>query len=226
MSVLSIRGLIAATALAFGASAGVAAPVSAVDVAKAPAIYGSNYWNAGFRFTANTDLDVVALGNYDYQQNGFLFGSNLPGRAEIGLFDLTGNLLASATINGAEGYLVGAFRYLDLLSPVRLSAASDYVIATWSNDPRFYFKSDWQAHLGGSLGVTVDDRIALKGDLDSGRGTGLAFPTISRTDALANIGPNMLIDAVQPAPVPVPAAGVMLVTALGGLAVARRRKRA
>lgn len=89
--------------------------------------YYDNYVG-GNLFTANATVDVSELGFWDYQDNG-LATSHV-----VGLFDASGNLLASTTIDaGTTDTLIGDFRYKPLATPVTLTAGSQYTMAAVMN---------------------------------------------------------------------------------------------
>lgn len=66
-------------------------------------------FNLGYVFMTSSAVTISALGYYDDVGNGFL--NNHP----VGLYDINGNLLASATVTNADS-LVGLFRYQSIVS--------------------------------------------------------------------------------------------------------------
>src|SRR5262245_8631385 len=101
---------IAAAAIGFSASA--QAQTAAVDLVSPPSIGGVNgaQFIVGYRFLANADSFVTALGAYDFGLDG------IQGGAAVGLYTLAGELLASANVPGGTSgsFLDGYFRYVDI----------------------------------------------------------------------------------------------------------------
>ncbi|MDX1684026.1 MAG: DUF4082 domain-containing protein, partial [Saprospiraceae bacterium] len=85
----------------------------------------NNDWSLGWAFTPTEDIEVTALGVYDFSNNGL--NSDHP----VGLYDgATQALLASTTVPAGTGAtLISGFRYVDLASPVVLTAGNTYVVA-------------------------------------------------------------------------------------------------
>jgi hypothetical protein len=87
-----------------------------------PAARGSD----GFRFTPNVDIEVSALGYYDYKQDGFPTSQH-----PVALYDFaTKERLVRVVVNTAST-LDGIFRYT-AIEPLRLSAGQSYVIAGYT----------------------------------------------------------------------------------------------
>ena len=222
MFIPRIRTLVTAVAisatLAFAGTAASAATTAAVSLNNTPAtVVETKDFSVGYRFEALQNLSVTALGAYDAGLDGFA------GRAELGLFSLSGALLASATITGAEGSLVNQFRYANLISPVMLSAGTEYVLGAWFSERNGIFNSNYGAKEGGRVSLT-SDTIKLLRNRDLPGGGGLVFPSREPSNAhLGTFGPNMLVEV---APVPLPAGGLLLLGGIGTLAAMRRRSRA
>lgn len=93
------------------------------DFASAPIQFGEANVTVGFKFTANKNLTVNALGFYDDKQDG------LSSSHDVGIYDLSGTLLASTSIaSGTSAGLDGKFRYSSI-SSFNLSAGQSYIIA-------------------------------------------------------------------------------------------------
>lgn len=83
--------------------------------------YHQGTYSLGWRFTANQDIQVTALGFYDDKKNGLIENH------DVGIFDLNCNLLARRTVRPTNP-LTGFFRYRNI-PPVILPAGHDYYIA-------------------------------------------------------------------------------------------------
>ncbi|MEM8944197.1 MAG: DUF4082 domain-containing protein [Planctomycetota bacterium] len=75
----------------------------------------------GWRFTADAAVTVDALGMYDTDGDGFRTAT------EVGLWDINGALLATASVTSADPIDAG-FRFSPI-APLRLTAGQDYVVA-------------------------------------------------------------------------------------------------
>lgn len=116
--------------LLFALLALVAFPVAANTAITVPALgSGFNYYQGsyslGWSFTANTSIQVTALGFYDDLQNGLVQAH------PVAIYDkATQALLASATVSPTDP-LSGYFRYVSLATPLALTAGNTYVVMTW-----------------------------------------------------------------------------------------------
>jgi hypothetical protein len=91
-----------------------------------PNFYGHGYYlpqTLGNVFTPTTNIAITSLGFFDYRDDG------LGEIHQVGIFDNSGTLLASAFIpSGKEGNLVDHFRYADI-TPITLTAGQTYTVA-------------------------------------------------------------------------------------------------
>lgn len=172
------------------------------------AIYASINGPVGWTFQPLDDVDVTALGAFNY-----LVPSR--GSLQVGLWNSSGTLLASQTVNAA-GSVLGQSVYQPI-APVRLTAGDTYFVAAYLP--------------GGSLwAVVVTPTMAPNGyatmapDIQLGQvayssGSGFSFP--GTTDGLpgyAIIAPNF-----QFQPVPEPATfGLMALGVWGIVACCRQ----
>ena len=107
--------ILAATPLAFSSSFG-------VDFTSPGAIVGPSMGSQGFRFLANETAQVIRLGVFDAFQNG------LPGAQQVGLWDSSGNLLASTLVDNTDG-LEGFWRFR-AIQTVTLTQGETYMVAS------------------------------------------------------------------------------------------------
>ncbi|KQQ88020.1 hypothetical protein ASF77_14985 [Massilia sp. Leaf139] len=121
MMKLAALALLTATLFAGHANA---APISAIDLTAV----GSSTFNysgtLGWSFKAKSDMNVGALGQWDFQDNG------LSSSSWVGIWDASNNLLASVTVGtGTAGTLIGHYRYADI-SDITLQAGKTYTIGS------------------------------------------------------------------------------------------------
>lgn len=158
-------------------------------------------WVLSEEFTANNTVQVTALGFFDNNS------ANTTSH-EVGLYDASGNLLASANIAAGENYQ----NYFDWTSiaAVTLTAGKSYVIAGVSNSDGYEYK--------GSYTVNPDYTLTGYQYLQSGT---LSDPSLGGTgygdDGFAYFGPNLATS------VPEPETYTLFALGLLGLAYARRK---
>jgi len=191
-------------ALAFDPSAGVVASPAGQNI--------------GWRFDVLSSMTVVGLGWFDDAGDGLVLSH------QIGLWDNTGTLLASATVSaGTTDPLVGQFRTAGI-NPLVLAAGMGYTIggyttATAAGQDPFYFNAPY----------TTDPSVAYTGAVYSNFTPSFGRPTQSSSAVSGFFGPSFSVTPNVPnvSAVPEPATvalvgGGMLVLGLG----ARRRVRA
>lgn len=160
-----------------------------------PGTQGTNgAWSIGWMFSTNTDIQVNALGYYNASLAGgdSSFANGTCNCGEVGIFDSTGNLLASTTVT-AGGSLEGLFNYGDI-APITLASGQTYVIAAETGS------SDYAYYTGG---FTVNPNINFIQDEYLSSST-LAFPTdssaITAADGGGWFGPNFESTTATPEP--------------------------
>jgi hypothetical protein len=110
---------------AFALVPGVASADSpAVTLTTPGEFYDSADYTIGFEFTVSSPQSIEALGVYD---DG---GAALPTNASVGLWNSSGDLLASATVPASGGVLIGDFRYSNI-SAFSLTPGTDYIVGAY-----------------------------------------------------------------------------------------------
>lgn len=168
----------------------------------------------GFSFTANSSIDVSALGIFDDSQDGLLESH------EIGIFDNSGNLLVSTTLgSGTSGTLINQFRYVNV-APVTLSGGATYFVGAV-----YETGADALIFPGGSTGFTTAPQITYD-QSRFGFGSTLTFPSGSGGGGDGYFGPNFRFSpTVVGPPVPEPGAYVTGAFLFGGIGLGLIRGR-
>ena len=166
-----------------------------------------NGYSLGYSFTANTNLNVTALGYFD--------DGGLRETHAVGLYDSNGQLLASTTVDG-KGTQQGYFSF-DSISPVTLTAGKTYEVMGNSGLIDGYSFD--------TLGFTVDPRITFLND-EYAQGNTLQFgngsENILAADGGAFFGGNFL--STSATVTPEPSSMLLLTTGATALAGAARRR--
>lgn len=200
-----------ALAMLCGASHALALDTPAYSVTGSGFLGSDRPVTAGFKFTAEAASNLTALGYHDEGLDG-LFNAH-----DVGLYDLSGTLLATATVpDGTAGDLIGEYRYVTLGSAYTLTAGAEYVLAAHTTAGDGY-----RFGTVPPITLTVDPLISI-GDNASlySYGPTLAFPTaFAGYDIYAT--PNMLLS-----PVPEPETYALLLVGLGLIGFTLRNKKA
>ena len=94
-------------------------------------------YNLGYEFSLSNAATVNALGSYDHN------GDGLSGTYTVGLWDVAGTLLASATV-GTGDQLASSFRWADI-TDITLGAGN-YIVASagdWNNGDEYFFSGSF-----------------------------------------------------------------------------------
>lgn len=185
---------------------------SLYDFTSAPIQFGDNNVTVGFKFTANQNLAINALGFYDHNLDG------LSASHEVGLFDTNGTLLTSATVQaGGASALDGKFRYGGI-SSYNLVSGQSYILAGLADAQDGYTYGD----MGSSIqGLAIDPAFTIN-PLASVYlyGPGLSFPI---NHAGYDLYPMVNLKYGEPSPVPLPAAFPLFGIGLAGIGAMQRR---
>lgn len=167
----------------------------------------------GWNFTVNTSVDVTALGVWSYT-----FRGNLVQPHDVGIWDSSANLLASATVPpfgagtpvGSIGN--GTWFFTNLGSQVQLDPGNTYYIGA------FYQDGSPDDFDGGSVPITATDVNYLGARAAFGP-TSLAFPGTSAGFG-GYFGPNFEFEEAS-----IPEPGTLLLLGSGLVFAARRLRR-
>lgn len=177
----------------------------------------------GWEFTVSQQLDVLALGWFDWNDNGLALSH------QVGIWDVASPgapLITAFVPSGTAGMLAGHFRYTTLGSPITLQVGNTYRVAGYdvgnSGDPH-----TWDVILEGYENKEViafdhDARIGLIAGGGFGQDApGFQYPTTFTGDGRSVLmGPNLLLSTV-----PEPATTTLLLTLAAGGAVMWMRVR-
>jgi hypothetical protein len=163
----------------------------------------------GWEFQANSSIIATQLGLWDQGADGLDFAH------EVGLWNASGQLLASATVPaGTDAALIDDFRYVPI-APVTLSVGENYILGAFygadAMDPVFVADGTFSK-------ITAAPGITPQGSMYA-ESTSLVFPGGFPLSDSGTFGPSFTFQAV-----PEPGTIVLLsMGAFGGLVWWRRR---
>ncbi len=168
----------------------------------------------GWSFHVNTAFNVDGLGVWDKDANGLGIAA-----VDVGLWNSTGTLLASATITSAGTYETSAHPAGDWLfadiSPLFL-AVGDYVIGTMVTGSAPIAQTN-------ATRTTISE-ISYTASVISANGAGFSMPTAGL--GVAVYGPNLRMADTVPPTVPEPESLALLGIGLAAFSLARTRRQA
>lgn len=173
-------------------------------------------WSLGWSFTTDAAITVTALGYYNASLTsatavGLSAGCNC---GDVGIFDSTGDLLASAQVTSADP-VTGFFNY-QAITPLQLASGQTYYILAETGSSDY----TWDVN-----GLTVNSDITFDGDAYVSSST-LAFGTSSEGMTAADGGGFFGPDFMEsPASTPEPDSLLLLGTvSIATLAALRLRR--
>lgn len=187
---------------------------SAISIITPGVEYSGSQYTLGFEFSVDDAESITGLGVYDSGQDG------LNGRAFVGLWDTSGNLLVSTIVGaGTAGTLDNYFRY-NSITPYALVAGQHYIVGAFEPDD---LATSWNTGQGGS--GAVSPHVTVYGDRYSNFNNAFSFPDTTDSTAGAWLGGNVFLGTRA---VPEPASWAMMLGGFGvvGGALRARRKAA
>lgn len=162
----------------------------------------------GWQFTSSSNITVNALGAFDLNNDGL--SANTP----VGLWDDSGNLLASLVINaGTSNYLQDGYRWGNLSTAINLLANTNYrVAASLTLDEAFFSAS----------GMVFNPLISHTGNAVYSFSQNTYPANITTTNMYKYLSANFMFDTTN-STVPEPATIALMGLGFAGMA-ARRRK--
>jgi Domain of unknown function (DUF4082)/PEP-CTERM motif len=203
----STLALAALAGMSLSASGALASTSLGVDFPAGSLDFGPDIQNLGWSFTAEADVAVVGLGN--------LARTPFPQDQQVGLWNSSGTLLASAFVSNSSSAVGSAPWLFSAITPVRLVAGQTYVVGGQGGAD----------YTGLIAGATFDPRISFGGDRFSfltGANSPLIEPTLTE-----GLGPNEASwfgGNIELSAVPEPSTWAMMLLGFAGLGYAGYRR--
>jgi MYXO-CTERM domain-containing protein len=159
----------------------------------------------GYRFTADADSFVTALGVTNASDPSILNGSH-----EVGLWRDSDQALLAMVVVGPGSTLIGDWHYEDIAA-VALTAGERYTVGAG------YSSDDGDTYWSGPSSLSLDGISDTVGVFPSVADLGFVYPDSESPGNLGRLGPNMIISSV-------PAPGALALLGLAGIATRRRRR--
>jgi len=161
----------------------------------------------GWEFIAKEDLSVIQLGLFDGHDRG---GFTQP--HEIGLWDDTGNLLVSATIDSGEIVpLVGNFRMVGVPT-TQLRVGQTYVIGAFMPGVVTDYVYGLDSYNASFYGLRIDPRVQFV-QMRQSVADALAFPASTGVrDIFGMFGPGFVVEVPEPRTLSLVVLSILLLT--------------
>jgi len=182
-----------------------------VDFSSTPTVdVASSVYNLGYSFTVVNAVTVTGLGDFD---NGSL--ANLPQDQQVGLWDSSGDLLASAFVGTDQGSIQDGSWGVTAIAGVTLIAGDTYTVGAQGG-----MGYNWTTPL--NVNANIDNVADAFAGIGTESNSPLVEPTIADGAFPAYLGGNVLLGSVSSTPEP--GTFLLLTPALGGLFLLCRKR--
>ncbi|HSL16655.1 MAG TPA: DUF4082 domain-containing protein [Methylomirabilota bacterium] len=141
----------------------------------------------GFRFTVSAPLEVDQLGVWNADTAAG--GAGLTTSHQVGIWDASQALLASATVDPATGTVIGQWTYA-AIAPVTLMPGQTYTAGA------LYTGTDNDNYISGASSLTTDPNVTWVQSVYPAAGSlGFVYP-VSNSTSNGRFGPNFTFTVV------------------------------